>query len=74
MIHSLLIFALAGSVPNIYYAAPLVVVISLVHGATRHENPVEIIKHSLRSFVWVVSFSYCLKEILKHAFACSTSL
>ena len=32
--------------PNIYYAAPLVVVISLVYGATRHEQPSEIIKHS----------------------------
>ena len=64
MIHSLLIFALAGSVPNIYYAAPLVVAISLVHGATRHEHPVEIIKHSLRSFVWVVSFMAIIMAII----------
>jgi len=64
MIHSLLIFALTGSVPNIYYAAPLVVVISLVHGATRHENPAEIIKHSLRSFVWVVSFMAIIMAVI----------
>ena len=56
MIHSPLLIGLAGLLPNIYYAAPLVVVISLVYGATRHEQPVEIIKHSIRSITWVVGF------------------
>jgi len=64
LIHSSLIFALAGSVPNIYYAAPLVVVISLVYGATRHEHPVEIIKHSLRSMVWVVCFMVIIMAVI----------
>ena len=56
MILSTFLFGLAGSLPNIYYAAPLVVVISLVYGATRHEQPAEIIKHSIRSITWVVGF------------------
>ena len=56
MIHSSLLLGLAGLLPNIYYAAPLVVVISLVYGATRHERPVEIIKHAVRSITWVVGF------------------
>ena len=64
MIHSSLLFALAGAVPNIYYAAPLIVVISLVYGATRHEHPVEIIKHSIRSIVWVVGFMAIIMAII----------
>lgn len=64
MIHSSLLFALAGSVPNIYYAAPLIVVISLVYGATRHEAPAEIIKHSVRSIVWVVGFMAIIMVII----------
>jgi len=64
LIHSSLLFALAGSVPNIYYAAPLIVVISLVYGATRHEHPVEIIKHSIRSIVWVVGFMAIIMAII----------
>ena len=56
MIHLTLLFGLAGLLPNIYYAAPLVVVISLVYGATRHEQPIQIIKHSIRSILWVVGF------------------
>jgi hypothetical protein len=50
------LIALAGSYPNIYYAAPLIVMISLVYGATRHEHLAEIIEHSIRSLVWVLCF------------------
>jgi len=41
---------------RIWYAIPLVVVISLVYGATRHENIKEILMHSARSAIWVVGF------------------
>jgi hypothetical protein len=51
-----ILFALAGTYPNIYYAAPLIIVISLVYGATRHENLAEIIEHAVRSLVWVLCF------------------
>ena len=47
---------LVGMTPRIWYAIPLVVVISLVYGATRHENLREIFVHSFRSAVWVVGF------------------
>jgi hypothetical protein len=39
-----------------WYAVPLIVVVSLVYGATRHEYPREIMIHSFRSAVWVVGF------------------
>ena len=64
MIHSSLLFGLAGVLPNIYYAAPLVVVISFVYGATRHEHPVEIIKHSFRSIIWVVGFMAAIMLVI----------
>jgi hypothetical protein len=47
---------LVGSIPKIWYALPLVIVVSLVYGATRHENLPDIIEHSIRSAVWVVCF------------------
>ena len=45
-----------GMTPRIFYAVPLVVVISLVYGATRHENLNEILVHAIRSVIWVVGF------------------
>lgn len=39
-----------------WYAVPLIVVISLVYGGTRHEYLREIIIHSIRSAIWVVGF------------------
>lgn len=47
---------IGGMTPRIWYAVPLVVVVSLVYGATRHENLREIFLHSFRSAVWVVGF------------------
>ena len=49
-------FVLLGAVARIWYAIPLVVVVSLVYGATRHENLREIFIHSYRSAVWVCGF------------------
>ena len=49
-------FGLMGTVARIWYAIPLVVVVSLVYGATRHENLREIFIHSYRSAVWVCGF------------------
>ena len=41
---------------QIWYAIPLVVAISLVYGATRHENLKEILIQTYRSAVWVIGF------------------
>jgi lysylphosphatidylglycerol synthetase-like protein (DUF2156 family) len=41
---------------RIWYAIPLVMVVSLVYGATRHEHLKEILIHSFRSAVWVLAF------------------
>jgi len=47
---------LLGAIPQIWYALPLIEVVSLVYGATRHENLREILAHSLRNAVWCVGF------------------
>jgi hypothetical protein len=41
---------------HIWYAVPLGVVISLVYGATRHEDIPEIMRQSWHAAVWVTVF------------------
>ena len=41
---------------QIWYAIPLVVVISLVYGATRHELLKDVLINCYRSAVWVIGF------------------
>jgi len=41
---------------QIWYSVPLVIVISLVWGATRHERLPEIIAQSIKSLLWVLTF------------------
>ena len=55
---------LANSIAAIWYALPLVVVISLVYGATRHEKFPEIVNQSFRSLVWVVGFMAIIFAII----------
>lgn len=41
---------------QLWYMAPLVVSISLVYGATRHEYFVPILQNALRAAWWILSF------------------
>lgn len=52
---------------QIWYAVPLIVAICLVYGATRHEEMIAILKHSLRSAVWVSGFMLIIFLVLKVA-------
>jgi len=47
---------LLAAIPQIWFAIPLIVVVSLVYGATRHENLPDIFAHSLRNAIWYVGF------------------
>ncbi len=49
-----LLLALAAT--KLWYLMPLVVSISLVYAATRHELVDEIIKHAIRFGIWIVGF------------------
>jgi hypothetical protein len=54
----------AGSPARIWYSIPLIVVVSLVYGATRHEYLKEILIHSARSAIWVVGFMAAIFGII----------
>jgi uncharacterized membrane protein len=41
---------------QLWYALPLIVVVSLVYAATRHEEIGPILSHALRIGVWIVGF------------------
>jgi hypothetical protein len=41
---------------NFWYAVPLVIAVSLVYAATRHEEMREILSHALRIGLWIVAF------------------
>ena len=47
---------LLAAIPQIWYALPLIVVVSLVYGATRHENLREILAHSMCNAIWCFGF------------------
>jgi hypothetical protein len=51
-------------VARIWYALPLVVAISLVYGATRHELTREVFSHSLRFFIWTLVFFAIILGVL----------
>lgn len=50
-----------------WYAVPLVISISLVYGATRHEEMAPIIVHALRAAGWVAGFMFAIFLLLKLA-------
>ncbi len=41
---------------RLWYALPLVVAVSLVYGATRHEDLRTILHHSWRTAIWILCF------------------
>ncbi len=62
MISSLLPTAL--NTIDLWYAVPLIVVVSLVYSATRHEETGEILIQSLRTGVWIVCFMTVIFALL----------
>jgi uncharacterized membrane protein len=48
---------LAGILDNdLWYALPLVIAVSLVYAATRHEAMEPILRHAVRVGTWIVGF------------------
>jgi hypothetical protein len=50
------LFAQFNPAAQIWYAVPLIVVISLVYGGTRHETLPRILGQAWRSAIWIVVF------------------
>ena len=50
--------------PQIWYMLPLLIAVSLVYGATRHELLVPILQHAWRTAVWMIVFMGVIFVIL----------
>ncbi len=50
---------------DLWYALPLLVSISLVYAATRHEETPAILLHALRAAGWIVGFMAVIFVILQ---------
>lgn len=46
----------AAHIHNLYYAVPLIIVVSLVYSATRHEYMQAIISGAIRVAIWITVF------------------
>jgi hypothetical protein len=49
---------------QLWYAVPLIVAISLVYGATRHELMVPILQHAWRTAKWITGFMLVIAIVL----------
>lgn len=49
---------------NLWYAAPLIVSVSLVCAATRHEEMGPILNHALHFGIWIVVFMVVVMAVL----------
>ena len=47
-----------------WYAIPLIVVVSLVYAATRHEEMQPILHHAARVAIWIVGFMAIIFAVL----------
>ena len=55
---------LNGTLHQMTEALPLIVIISLVYAATRHEEPRPILGHALRLGLWILGFMAVVFVIL----------
>ncbi len=55
---------LTASITRLWYAVPLIVAISLVYGATRHELLRPILEHAWHFAAWMVGFMAVLFAVL----------
>jgi hypothetical protein len=53
-----------GMINQLWYALPLILVISLVYAATRHELMGPILVHAVRLGVWITGFMAAIFAVL----------
>ena len=56
MMLDLIIAAPLLGIGRLWYCLPLIVSISLVYGATRHELMPQILDHAFRFAIWIITF------------------
>ena len=57
---------LAYTEVRLWYAAPLIVAVSLVYAATRHEEPAPILAHALRGAIWMCLLLGVIAAIMQY--------
>ncbi len=57
-------FPLIAQVNDLWYALPLIIAVSLVYAATRHERMGPILAHAGRLALWIVGFMAIIFGIL----------
>lgn len=55
---------LLAQVNDMWYALPLIIAVSLVYAATRHEEMVPILSHAGRLALWIVGFMVAIFALL----------
>ncbi|MGE0606414.1 MAG: hypothetical protein AB7O62_04740 [Pirellulales bacterium] len=58
------ISALFARVNDLWFAAPLILAISLVYAGTRHEDKWDILRHAVRVGVWIGGFMALILAVL----------
>lgn len=56
--------SLFAQVNDMWYALPLIIAVSLVYAATRHEEMVPILAHAGRLALWIVGFMVAIFALL----------
>ena len=55
---------LLAEIYRLWYSLPLIVTVSLVYAATRHEDMGPILQHAARTIVWILAFMLIVFVIL----------
>lgn len=55
---------LFGIAHDLWYAAPLIIVVSLVYATTRHELMADILPHAARTALWITVFMGAIYAVL----------
>ncbi len=55
---------LISQMNDMWYALPLIIAVSLVYAATRHEDMVSILAHAGRLAMWIIGFMVAIFVIL----------
>ena len=49
---------------RMWFALPMIVVISLVYGATRHEYVPQILAQAVKAAIWVIGFMFAILVVI----------
>ena len=59
------VLPLAADIERLWYAVPLLVSVSLVYAATRHEEIGPILRHAVRFGLWMIVFMLVVAAIVQ---------